>query len=93
MTETTDTVEEQLRAEIAYLNERIHKLEAERLEHDRRANAAIAAAQERAYWLDRWHLDLNAVMTRPGADRARAAARSVRGPVRWLRLLVRRLRG
>jgi septal ring factor EnvC (AmiA/AmiB activator) len=85
--------ENQLRAEIAYLNERIRALEAERVEHDRRANATIAAAQERAYWLDRWHLDLNALMERPGADRARAAARGMRGPVRWLRLLVRRLRG
>ena len=37
-----------------------------------RANAAVAAAQERAYWLERWHLDLNALMRRPGAARVRA---------------------
>ena len=87
-----DPVEKELRDEIAFLKERIAQLEAERLEHDRRANAAIAALQERAYWLDRWHVDLNALMARPAADRARAAARGVRGPVRWLRLLVRKLR-
>ena len=86
------TVEDELRAEIAFLKERIEALEAERLEHDRRTNATIAALQERASWLDRWHLDLNALMARPAADRARAAARGVRGPVRWLRLLVRKLR-
>lgn len=86
------TVEDELRAHIAYLNERIAELERERLEHDRRTNAAIAAAQERAYWLDRWHVDLNELMARKEADRLRAAARGVRGPVRWLRLLVRRLR-
>jgi len=87
-----DTVEEELRAHVAFLNERIRTLEQERLEHDRRANAAIAAAQERAYWLDRWQVDLNDLMARKEADRLRAAARGVRGPVRRLRVLARKLR-
>jgi hypothetical protein len=86
------TVEDELRAQIAFLNDRIAQLEAERLEHDRRTNATIAALQARAYWLDRWHLDLNALMARPEADRMRAAARALRGPIRRLRLLARRLR-
>ena len=30
-------------------------------------------AQERTYWLDRWHLDLNALMRRPGAAELRAS--------------------
>ena len=42
------------------------------------ANAAVAEWQERAYWLDRWHLDLNALMRRPGASELRAALRAVR---------------
>ncbi len=47
-----------------------------------RANAAVAAAQERVYWLDRWNLDLNAVMARPAArglwEAVRAAGRFAR---------------
>ena len=54
--------------EIERLRARVAELERERAEQAARANAAVAAAQERAYWLDRWHLDLNALMaTRRGA--------------------------
>ncbi len=53
-------------------------LEAELVEVQARANAAVAQWQERAYWLDRWHLDLNALMRRPGAAEFRAALRAVR---------------
>jgi hypothetical protein len=34
------------------------------------ANDALAAAQDRTYWLDRLHLDLNGLMARPLARRA-----------------------
>ena len=40
---------------------------------------AVAAAQERAYWLERWHVDLNALMRSPGAREFRALLRAVRG--------------
>jgi len=93
MSETSTDTEQALRAEIAYLRGRIAELERERLEHDRRANAAVAAAQERAYWLDRWQLDLNAAVERPAVERARAAARVLRSPIRRLRLLARRFKG
>lgn len=43
-----------------------------------RAHAALAAAQDRSYWLDRWGVDLNALMRRPAAGRVRAALRAVR---------------
>jgi hypothetical protein len=49
------------------------------------ANAAIAAAQDRSYWLDRWHLDLNALMrTAPG--------RGLDGLLRALLAVYKRLR-
>jgi hypothetical protein len=58
-----DPAQDELRA----LRERIGALEREHQEQIARANAAIAAAQDRSYWLDRWHLDLNALMrTAPG---------------------------
>jgi len=78
-------------AENRELRARLTALEEEHLEEMRRAHAAIAAARERAYWLDRWHVDLNAVMARPVADRVRASARGVRAVVRRARRVVRLL--
>ena len=41
-----------------------------------RTNATVARAQERAYWLDRWHVDLNALMARPARAQFRALLRA-----------------
>jgi hypothetical protein len=83
------TVDE--RTEVDALRARVAELEAERDELLRRTAATVAAAQERAYWLDRWHLDLNTLMANPWAGRLRGWARAVRGPLRAVRLLRRRL--
>ena len=80
-----DTELEQLRAHV-------QALEAELAEVTARANAAVAAAQERAYWLDRWHLDLNALMAKPGAAEFRALLRAARALARVARRFKRRLR-
>src|SRR5918999_5610220 len=75
---TTDSSEaEALRA-------RIDALEREQHERTARANAALAAAQDRSYWLDRWGLDLNALMRRRGAGELRAALRGARSLYRVL---------
>jgi hypothetical protein len=80
-------------AEIEQLRARVAELERQLAEQAARTNAAIAAAQERAYWLDRWHLDLNALMaTRRGAQ-FRALMRAVRAPLRRARTFKRRLLG
>jgi hypothetical protein len=81
------------REELEYLRARVAALETERHEQLRAANEAIAAYQQRVYWLDRWHLDLNALMARPGAAELRAAVRIVRGVIRRVRLLKRKLIG
>jgi type VI protein secretion system component VasF len=81
------------REELEHLRARVAALEAERHEELRRAGEAVAAYQERVYWLDRWHLDLNALMARPGAAEFRAAVRAVRAVIRRVRLLKRRLLG
>ena len=47
-------------------------------------HAALAAAQDKSYWLDRWQLDLNALMTRRGAGEIRAAVRVLRAVYRAL---------
>jgi hypothetical protein len=49
-----------------------------------RAHEALAAAQDKSYWLDRWQLDLNALMRRRGASEARAALRALRAVYRTL---------
>ena len=78
-------------AELEALRARVDELERERVRQAARANAAIAAAQDRVYWLDRWGLDLNALMRRRGAAEFRAAVRGVRVVVRGLQTLKRRL--
>jgi hypothetical protein len=79
-------------SEIERLRARIAALEAELAEVHARTNAAIAAAQERAYWLDRWHIDANDLMRRRGAAELRALVRAVRGVVRSLRKALRSLK-
>jgi hypothetical protein len=76
-------------AEIERLRARVAELEAELIEVEAWANRAVADAQERTYWLDRWHLDLNHLMERPGAAQFRAAVRAARAAVRLLSRLRR----
>jgi hypothetical protein len=50
------------RAEVERLRARVDELERELAERTAKAEAAVAAAQDRSYWLDRARIDLNAVM-------------------------------
>jgi SMC interacting uncharacterized protein involved in chromosome segregation len=77
--------------EIEALRARVAELERQLAEQAARTNDVVAAAQDRAYWLDRWHLDLNAVMRRRGADELRAGLRFVRAIVRSLKRVRRKL--
>jgi len=74
--------ERQLQSENEALRARIAMLESELVEVQARADAAVAQWQERAYWLDRWHVDLNALMRRPGAAELRAGLRAIRSVMR-----------
>jgi hypothetical protein len=74
----------ELQEEVARLRARLAALESELVEVQSRANETVGYWQERAYWLDRWHLDLNAAMRRPGAPQLLGALRAVRGV--WWRL-------
>jgi hypothetical protein len=87
---TTETQADQ-RAEIERLRARVAELEAELVRIEGWANRAVAAAQERVYWLDRWHLDLNALMQRRGAAEFRAALRALRAVARLVGRIQRRL--
>jgi hypothetical protein len=70
--------------ELEALRRQVEELERELVERTARANAAVAAAQDRSYWLDRWHLDLNALMRRRGAAELRATVRAARAVYRTL---------
>jgi hypothetical protein len=88
---STPPTAQDLQAENERLQSRVRELEAELLEVQARANAAVAEWQERAYWLDRWHLDLNALMRKPGASEFRAGLRAVRSVARFFKRLRRSL--
>jgi hypothetical protein len=80
-------------SEVEHLRAQVAELERQLAEQAARTNAVVAAAQERSYWLDRWHLDLNAAMaTRRGAQ-FRALIRAARTPIRRVRMAKRRLFG
>jgi hypothetical protein len=79
------------RLELERLRARVAALEGELIELQARANAAVASAQEKAYWLERWHVDLNALMNRPGAAEFRALLRGLRVVARGFRRVKRRL--
>ena len=75
------------------LRARVAQLERELAQQAARTNAIVAEAQERTYWLDRWGVDLNALMRKPGAAEFRAALRAVRAVARALKGAKRRLLG
>jgi hypothetical protein len=95
MSRTTDqqTSEQALEREVAHLRARLARLEQELVDSQARANAAVAKWQERAYWLDRWHVDLNALMSRPGASQVRGALRAGRSVTRAARRFKRSVLG
>jgi len=79
-------------AEIERLRARVAALEAELVEQAARTERIVADVQQRTYWLDRWHLDLNALMDKPGAAEFRALVRAARWVVRGLKKVKRTLR-
>ncbi len=84
------TAEVEQEEELARLRARVAELEEQLFVVQARANEVVAEAQERAYWLDRWHLDLNELMRKPGAAEFRGLLRAVRAFFRFFRRIKRR---
>jgi hypothetical protein len=80
-------------AEIADLRARVAGLEQQLARKDAETAQLVATAQEKLYWLERWYIDLDRVMAKPGAVQALDALRSVRGLTWKARKLKRRLLG
>jgi hypothetical protein len=81
----TQSQQARLEAENLALRSRVAALESELVEVQARTDAVVAHWQERAYWLDRWHLDLNSLMRRRGAMEALGAVRVLRSFYRALK--------
>jgi hypothetical protein len=90
---STEPLIEPEREELERLRRRVAELEDELFLQAERINRIVGNAQAKTYWLDRWHVDLNTLMTSRQGTRVRALARAVRGPVRLLRRLRRTLLG
>lgn len=86
---TTDARE----AEIAALRARVAELEAQLEAQAQATTRLVAEAQEKLYWLERWHIDLDRIMRKPGAIQSLDALRSARKVVWRIRKLKRRLLG
>jgi hypothetical protein len=72
-------------SELEQLRARVAELERELADRTERANAAVAAAEERLYWIDRWRIDFDALMRHRAAQWAFAVyenARRVAGKIR-----------
>jgi uncharacterized protein YlxW (UPF0749 family) len=87
----TDSRQRELEAENERLRARLTTLEEELVEMQARTNAVVGEWQERAYWLDRLHIDLNKLMERPGANEVRLALRAVRSMFWRFKRIKRRL--
>jgi hypothetical protein len=74
--------------ELERLRARVEQLEHELAERTAKAEAAVAAAQQRSYWADRLPFDLNAVAPTPIG---RAAYLVIVAVVRTLQAIKRRL--
>jgi cell division septum initiation protein DivIVA len=79
------STEDQLQAEVEALRAQVAELERRLAEQAAASNAAIAAAQKRVYWLDRWHIDLDVWARSRRVAALRALARRGRDVARRLR--------
>jgi uncharacterized coiled-coil protein SlyX len=79
--------------EVIALRARVVALEAQLAEQARATNALVARSQEKLYWLERWHVDLDAVMTKPGAEQALEAVKKGRSIFRAVKKAKRRYIG
>jgi hypothetical protein len=93
MTVDVASRQRELEAQNEHLRARVNALESELVDTQARTNAAIAQWQERAYWLDKTHVDLNRLMQRPGANELRLVLRAVRAVFWRIKVAKRRLLG
>jgi hypothetical protein len=77
--------------EVLALRARVAELEAELADQARATNELVARSQEKLYWLERWNVDLDAVMGKPGAEPLLELVKRLRSVIRAVRRAKRRL--
>lgn len=77
--------------ELERLRARVAELEAQLAEQARATNELVARSQEKLYWLERWHVDLDRVMAKRGAQRLLEVVKGVRAVVRLARTAKRKV--
>jgi hypothetical protein len=80
-------------AEVDELRARVAELETQLADQARRTNRVVAQAQAKLYWLERWQIDLDDLMAKPGAVQALDAVRWLRNTLRKVRRLLRAVLG
>jgi uncharacterized coiled-coil protein SlyX len=80
-------------AEVEALRARVAELEGQLAQQARATNEIVARSQEKLYWLERWHVDLDKVMSKPGAQQTLEGVKRLRGAVRAMRRTKRRIVG
>ncbi len=93
MSDAADTTAKASTDEVVFLRARVAELEAQLADQARTTNEIVARSQEKLYWLERWHVDLDKVMARPGAEQALEGVKKLRSVVRAARRTKRRLVG
>ena len=88
---TDSDVAQELARENEALRSQVAELERQLAEQAARTNEIVAGAQERVYWLDRWHIDMDTLVAIPGVSALRALFRAIRAPFRLARKLARSL--
>ncbi len=79
--------------EVLVLRARVQELEAQLAAQARATNELVARSQEKLYWLERWHVDLDSVMRRPGAQTALESLKKARTVARRARKTKRKYLG
>ncbi|WP_445148463.1 hypothetical protein [Baekduia sp. Peel2402] len=90
---TTEPTTDPRETEIAALRARVAELEDQLARKDAETAQLVATAQEKLYWLERWHIDLDKLMRKPGAIPLLDALRSARALSWKARKLKRRVLG
>ena len=80
-------------SEVELLRARVAELEQQLAAQARATNRIAAEAEEKLYWLERWHIDLDRIMRKPGAIPTLNAVRGVRQALWRAKRLYRRARG
>ena len=78
-------------SEVEELRARVAELEQQLAEQARATNAIVARSQQELYWLERWHVDINALMQHRAPHLALGVLKGAREAIRFAKKTRRKL--